>query len=75
MALKAKDLSNVRPDVPAVETEKKGVIRGKKQVVTIGFVPGLLEDIDAAAEKIGVSRAAFVNIACREHANRSLGKD
>lgn len=42
----------------------KGVIRGKKQIVTIGFAPDLLKRIDAAAADMGISRAAFINLAC-----------
>lgn len=42
----------------------KGVIRGKKQIVTIGFSPELLKRIDATAADMGISRAAFINLAC-----------
>lgn len=71
MALTAKDLANVRPDVPAVEmAEKKGVMRGKKMVITVGFAPTLLQKIDDAAEKMGISRAAFINLACSSYADK-----
>ncbi len=63
MALTSKPLDRVRDDVPVKEVTK-GVIRGKKQIITIGFSPELLNKIDAAAERSGISRAAFINLAC-----------
>ena len=42
----------------------KGVIRGKKQIITVGFSPELLEKIDAAAAENSISRAAFISLAC-----------
>ena len=47
-------------DAPAV----KGVIRGKKQIITVGFSPDLLTKIDDAATASGISRAAFISLAC-----------
>ena len=63
MALTSKPLNKVRDDVP-VSNVTKGVIRGKKQNITIGFSPELLAKIDDAAERNGISRAAFINLAC-----------
>jgi len=45
-------------------TPSQGVIRGKKQIVTVGFSPDLLRKIEAAAAELGISRAAFINLAC-----------
>lgn len=42
----------------------KGVIRGKKQIITVGFSPELLERIDGKAAENGISRAAMINLAC-----------
>lgn len=44
--------------------EKKGVIRGKKEIITVGFSPVLLERIEQAAADVGISRAAWINLAC-----------
>lgn len=63
MALTSKPLNKVRDDVP-VSNVTKGVIRGKKQIITIGFSPELLAKIDDAAERNGISRAAFINLSC-----------
>ncbi|MGY0160691.1 ribbon-helix-helix protein, CopG family [Edwardsiella tarda] len=43
---------------------KKGVIKGKKQQITITMEPSLIEQIDAAAAENGQSRAAFINMSC-----------
>ncbi len=49
----------------APDAEKtKGVIRGKKQIITVGFAPDLLERIDGKAAENGISRAAMINLAC-----------
>lgn len=47
-----------------VKPSPKGVIRGKKQIITVGFSPELLERIDACASASGISRAAFISLAC-----------
>lgn len=41
-----------------------GTLRGKKQIITVGFSPELLSKIDAAAACDGISRAAMINLAC-----------
>lgn len=46
----------------------KGVIRGKRRVITLGFGPETIDRIDAAAEELGISRAAWVNMV----ANKAL---
>lgn len=65
MALKAKDLANVRPDVPAAIEEKKGVIRGKKQIITVGLPPEMVIMIDKAAATAELSRAQYIYKACK----------
>lgn len=41
-----------------------GVIRGKKQIITVGFTPEALVRIDEGAARAGISRAAWINLAC-----------
>lgn len=41
----------------------KGVIRGKRRVITTGFNPDTIDRIDAAAAKLGIARAAWINMA------------
>lgn len=64
MALKSKSPEKVRDTVPIGDVSAKGVIRGKKQIITVGFTPELLLKIDAAANRVGISRAAFISLAC-----------
>lgn len=49
---------------PDAGSAKTGVVRGKKLIITVGFMPEMLERIDAAAAEVGVSRAAWINLAC-----------
>lgn len=51
-------------NAPDATQEKKGVIRGKKQIITVGFAPELLDKIDAKALELSISRAAFISLAC-----------
>lgn len=53
---------NAAPD--AKTAIKKGVIKGKRQQITITMDPGLIERIDLAASENGQSRAAFINMSC-----------
>lgn len=46
----------------------KGVMRGKRRVITTGFYPDTIKRIDAAAAKLGIARAAWINMAV----NRAL---
>lgn len=65
MALTSKKIEDVRKDIPLDQVAgKKGVIRGKKEIITVGFAPDLLRKIDAASEANGISRAAFISLAC-----------
>jgi len=45
-----------------------GVIRGQKRIITIGFEPEALAEIDAAAARCRISRAAWINLACSKAA-------
>ena len=53
---------NSAPD--AKQPVKKGVVKGKKQQITITMDPELIERIDEAAAENGQSRAAFINMSC-----------
>lgn len=53
--------------------DRKGVMRGKKQIITVGFSPDLLRRIDAAAEALSISRAAFINLACSKAVKEVAG--
>jgi Ribbon-helix-helix protein, copG family len=53
------------PDAP-----RKGVVRGRKEQITLTVAPELLARIDALAGRMGQSRAALINRAIYELAER-----
>lgn len=54
------------PDAAA----RKGVIRGRKEQITLTIAPDLLAKVDAMASRMGQSRAALINRAIYELAER-----
>lgn len=50
------------PDA-AAKSNAAGVIRGNKRVITVGIALDLMPRLDAAADRLHVSRAAFINMA------------
>ena len=48
---------------PDAEAPSKGVVKGKKQQISLTMTPALLAKVDALAEKMGQSRAAVINMA------------
>lgn len=40
----------------------KGVIRGKRQIITTGFSPEAIDRMNRAAARHGISRAAWLNM-------------
>lgn len=48
------------PDAPK---KPRGVMKGKRQQITLTIPPALLSQVDALAEQIGQSRAAVINMA------------
>jgi hypothetical protein len=71
--------ATVRKDTKAVETfigaapdaKRKGVIRGRKEQITLTIAPDLLAKVDEMATKMGQSRAALINRAIYELAQRA----
>ena len=53
------------PDAP-----RKGVVRGRKAQITLTIAPELLAKVDALASRMGQSRAALINRAIYELAER-----
>lgn len=53
---------NSAPD--AKQPATRGVVKGKKQQITITMDPDLIQRIDEAAAENGQSRAAFINMSC-----------
>ncbi len=53
------------PDAP-----RKGVMRGRKEQITLTIAPELLAKVDALASRMGQSRAALINRAIYELAER-----
>jgi Ribbon-helix-helix protein, copG family len=54
----------------APDAGRKGVIRGKKEQITLTISPDLLAKVDALASRMGQSRAALINRAIYELAER-----
>jgi hypothetical protein len=54
----------------APDAARKGVIRGRKQQITLTIAPDLLAKVDEMANKMGQSRAALINRAIYELAER-----
>jgi Holliday junction resolvasome RuvABC endonuclease subunit len=52
------------PDAAAAATEAAaaGVMRGNKRQITLTLSPALLPRIDAAADALGISRAAWISM-------------
>jgi hypothetical protein len=54
----------------APDAGRKGVIRGRKEQITLTITPELLAKVDELASKMGQSRAALINRAIYELAER-----
>lgn len=70
----------VRKDAKAVGTfigaapdanRRRGVIRGRKEQITLTIAPDLLAKVDEMASRMGQSRAALINRAIYELSERS----
>ncbi len=47
----------------APDAGRKGVMKGKKEQITLTLAPDLLTKVDALAKRMGQSRAAVINLA------------
>ncbi len=47
----------------APDAGRKGVMKGKKEQITLTLTPDLLTKVDALAQRMGQSRAAIINLA------------
>jgi hypothetical protein len=54
----------------APDAGRKGVMRGRRAQITLTITPGLLAKVDEMASKMGQSRAALINRAIYELAER-----
>jgi hypothetical protein len=54
----------------APDARRKGVTRGRKEQITLTIAPELLAKVDALAGRMGQSRAALINRAIYELAER-----
>lgn len=60
------------PDAPK---KPRGVIKGKRQQITLTISPDLLEKADALAAELGLSRAAVINLALHRAVEHGLSFD
>jgi hypothetical protein len=54
----------------APDAHRKGVVRGRKEQITLTIAPDLLAKVDEIANRMGQSRAALINRAIYELAER-----
>lgn len=52
------------PDAESIQNipEPKGVMRGNKRQISLTLSPGMLPQIDRAADELGISRAAWISM-------------
>jgi hypothetical protein len=60
----------VDPFISKAPDARKGVIRGRKEQITLTIAPDLLAKVDEIATRMGQSRAALINRAIYELAER-----
>lgn len=66
----AETFINSAPD--GKNTRPRGVIKGRRQQITLTIDPEILDRLDIKAVEDGVSRAALINIAIRQLLNRGV---
>lgn len=60
------------PDAPQ---KPRGVMKGKRQQITLTIPPALLAKVDALAAELGQSRAAVINLAIHRAVEHGLSFD
>lgn len=60
------------PDAPK---KPRGVIKGKRQQITLTITPALLSKVDALAAELGQSRAAVINLAIHRAVEHGVSFD
>lgn len=63
------------PDAGKDESKAKHVKKGKKLQITLTITPPLLQQVDALAERLSVSRAAVINLAIRQSMEHGISVD
>lgn len=67
--IKENALNNFINLAPDSQSKKSGVMKGKKQQITVTISPDIIEQLDKKAEDTGLSRAALINIGIRHVLN------
>jgi hypothetical protein len=69
-------VASLTPEEKVTGTEspapKNWTLRGNRKILSIGFSNKLLPMIDVSADKLSVSRTAFINMACSRLAREVL---
>lgn len=60
------------PDAPK---KPRGVVKGKRQQITLTIAPALLDKVDSLAAELGQSRAAVINLAIYRAVEHGLSID
>ena len=60
------------PDAPQ---KPRGVLKGRRQQITLTIAPALLKKVDALAAELGQSRAAVINLAIHRAVEHGVSFD
>lgn len=59
----------------AQKQQPRGVMKGKRQQITLTIAPALLKKVDALAAELGQSRAAVINLAIHRAVEHGVSFD
>lgn len=63
------------PDASSGVARPRGVMKGRRQQITLTIAPALLQKVDTLAAELGQSRAAVINLALYHLVERGLEVD
>ena len=61
----ASEQAAIRAAATAPDSNLKKNMRGKRTMFSVGFEPELMAELDAARDRVGLSRPAFLKLALR----------
>jgi hypothetical protein len=70
----APDAGGISPSA-AEPAKPRGVVKGKKQQISLTIAPALLDKVDELAAELGQSRAAVINMAIYRAVEHGLLKE
>ncbi|EPN22711.1 CopG domain protein DNA-binding domain protein [Pseudomonas syringae pv. actinidiae ICMP 19099] len=61
------------PDAPRQQPTGRGIKKGRKEQVTITIAPSVLDRVDDRAARMGLSRAAWINVCINQGLESGFG--